>query len=153
MRSHCQAADIRYYHVLVQWTSMRSTIPTELGNLVKMTSLFVLSYNSLTGPVASELGQLYLMDTVLTLEENSLTGSLPSEVIPHLFLIYLPLPCVSPKRAFTSTGRKRALTSQPHALPLRRAIIRPVAWPNQLVRVLVFVCLEYAHFVGSLRAW
>ena len=53
-------------------------IPSELGNLTALTSLF-LNVNQLTGSIPSELGNLTAL-TNLDLGNNQLTGSIPSEL-------------------------------------------------------------------------
>lgn len=56
--------------------SIRGVIPSSLGNLTNLTSLY-LSDNSLTGIIPSSLSQLSLL-SVLDLSKNSLTGIIPT---------------------------------------------------------------------------
>jgi len=95
----------------LQGYNLRGTLPSSLGQLSKLTYLF-LSSNSLTGTLPDSLGQLSKLDslalysssfngtipsslgqlsklTYLTLDTNSLTGTLPDSLGQRSELIYL----------------------------------------------------------------
>ena len=57
---------------------MTGTIPTELGNLTKVSQLW-LAHNQLTGTIPSELGNLTNVKE-LHLDDNRLTGAIPAEL-------------------------------------------------------------------------
>ncbi|XP_019416471.1 PREDICTED: probable LRR receptor-like serine/threonine-protein kinase At2g16250 [Lupinus angustifolius] len=64
--------------------SIIDAIPSSLGNLTNLTTLF-LSHNKLTGTVPDSIGQLSAL-SVLDLSRNSLTGSIPTSLafLPNL---------------------------------------------------------------------
>ncbi|KAK3238131.1 hypothetical protein CYMTET_51839 [Cymbomonas tetramitiformis] len=59
--------------------SLTGTVPTELGELTRMTSLW-LHYNSLTGTVPTELGELTRMTWLRVYENPGLCGNIPADV-------------------------------------------------------------------------
>ena len=77
MRIPTEIAHLSKLQSLSFYRSVKGTIPSELGQLIALTTLS-LSFNTLTGPIPSELGQLTEM-TQLHLEYNFLAGPIPSE--------------------------------------------------------------------------
>jgi Leucine-rich repeat (LRR) protein len=75
--------------LLLQHRQLEGTIPSVLGNLVKLEAL-KLGGNSLKGSIPSELGNLVNLEA-LYLYENSLEGSIPSELgnLVNLEALYL----------------------------------------------------------------
>ena len=68
----------RVIQLYLQYNNLKGTIPSELGNLSKLTDL-TLWENNLTGTIPSELGnlsELYWLD----IHDNGLTGTIPSEL-------------------------------------------------------------------------
>eukprot|EP00980_Cylindrotheca_fusiformis_P020407 scaffold7428_cov63-Cylindrotheca_fusiformis.AAC.2 len=58
---------------------LRGTLPTEIGNLKRLTFLGVTGNFWLVGPIPSEIGHLQQLER-LDLEDNELSGPIPSEI-------------------------------------------------------------------------
>lgn len=56
-------------------------VPTELGNLVKLSSGFNLHSNSCSGPIPSELGKLSHPNGRFRLHSNHFCAAVPSELV------------------------------------------------------------------------
>ena len=61
-------------------TTTQGTIPTQLGNLVKMTSILGLYLNKLTGTIPTQIGRLVDLNVYFGVYDNELTGSVPTEL-------------------------------------------------------------------------
>ena len=68
----------RVIEIQLSSNNLVGTIPSELGNLMLLTSLN-LAYNELSGPIPSEFGDLNEL-TELILTSNNLNGSIPNEL-------------------------------------------------------------------------
>lgn len=60
--------------------SLNHTIPTELGELRKLSTILDLSYNDLTGRIPVELGDIHHQLRNLSLAGNRLSGSIPASL-------------------------------------------------------------------------
>ena len=65
---------------LTSWSDSSSNLPSELGNLVKMTYGFAMSGCSLVGTIPTEIGRMSEMAMNLYFHSNSLNSTIPTEL-------------------------------------------------------------------------
>lgn len=88
----------------VYGNKISGAIPTQIGNLVKITSAMQLNENKFSGTVPTHVGQWGVLNTLLQMFDNKLCGDVPEEVrfalppppLSSLPSLMLPPPVVPP---------------------------------------------------------
>jgi len=59
---------------------LNGTLPTQIGLMTAMESMFSFGYNSITGTLPTQIGLMTAMESHFYLPSNSITGTLPTQI-------------------------------------------------------------------------